>query len=163
MLPCTAGLSEQPSFLNPEAEIMHDEHGDRLRVIYIQLRQCRIERLVSSNRYDVGIVGEQQRFAGCLAMDFQFGERLAFEAFHKDDIAGRELLKQLIERRLWRTAQFVHQHPTFPTADQNFGRPRFTMAIGVLPRTIYIEAMMSMLDYRDPQAFNDKDWNHPFQ
>ena len=67
---------------------MHDEHCHRFRVIHIQLWQCRIQRLICGDRYDVGIVGEQQRLARLLAMHLQFRERLVFEAFHKDDVAG---------------------------------------------------------------------------
>src|ERR1051326_848288 len=58
----------------------------------------------------------------------------------------------LVERRLVRAAQLVHQHPAARRGDEDLGRAGLPVAVGVLAGLVDVEGVVRVLDERDAQA-----------
>ena len=93
----------------------------------------------------------QQRLAGRGAPDFELGDGGELEALHQQQVAGRKALELLLERRLVRAAQLVHQHPAPRRGDEDFGRAGVAVAPRVLARLVDVERVVRVLDQRHAQ------------
>src|SRR6185436_10934590 len=76
--------------------------------------------------------------------------------FDDEEVAGRQALHLLFERRLVGPAQLVHQHPAPRRSDQHLRGAGVAMAIRVLAWLVYVERVMSVLDERYAQPSADE-------
>jgi len=98
-----------------------DERANRFIVVQIQDGQLGLHLRVGGERDDVRVVGMEQRLASLLAPDLELGNRRELEPLDQQQLAGRDVLDLLVERRLRRAAQLVHQHPAARRGDQDLG------------------------------------------
>src|SRR4026209_533470 len=62
------------------------------------------------------------------------------------------MLHLLLENRLLRAAQLVHEHPAPRRGHQHLGCARLAVTVGILARMVHVETVMRMLDQRNAQS-----------
>src|ERR1051326_881974 len=153
---CPRASSTERSPLFMELEVRGDEFRDRRIVVQVEHRKLGAHRAVARHRHDMRVVGVQQAFPGFGAPDLELRDRRELEALDDEEVARREALHLLLEPRLVGAAQLVHQHPAPRRGDQDLGRARMAVAVGVLARLIDVERVMSVLDERYAQPAADE-------
>ena len=98
-----------------------------------------------------GSFGCSSAFAGRGAPDLELRDRRELEALDDQQVARREALHLLVERRLVRAAQLVHQHPAPRRGHQDLGGAGVAVAIGILARLVDVEGVVRVLDERHAQ------------
>src|SRR3954468_117208 len=101
----------------------------------------------------------QQRVARHGGPDLELQDRPVLEALDDQQGARREVLHLLVERRLLRAAQLVHEHPAPRRGDQYLARAGVPVAVGVLAGLVDVEAVVRVLDERnlDPMLREARD------
>ena len=73
-------------------------------------------------------------------------------ALHQQQVAGRDALDLLFQRRFRLPAQLVHDDPALLGHDHHLAAAGFAVAVRVLPGMVDIEAMVCVLDQRHFQS-----------
>src|SRR6266849_5700167 len=94
----------------------------------------------------------QQRLPVFPAPDFELGQRVALVALDQQQVAGRDALDLLIERGFRLTAQLVHDDPAPVGHDHDLAAAGLAGAVRILARLVDVEAVMRVLDHRNPEA-----------
>ena len=122
-----------------------------VHVVQVEQRQFCLHFGVARHRDDVRVVRVQQRLAGLGAPHLELGDRRELEALDQQQVAGRDALHLLLERRLVRAAQLVHQHPAPRRGHQDLRRAGMAVAVGILARVVDVEGVVRVLDQRHAQ------------
>src|SRR5712691_12713399 len=100
----------------------------------------------------MGIIGMQQRLAVVLAPDLELGQRMMLVAFDEQQIAGRNTPDLVFQGRLRLAAQLVHDDPAPVGHDHDLAAAGLAVAVRILARLVDVEAVMRVLDHRNPEA-----------
>src|SRR5215467_4180849 len=100
----------------------------------------------------MGIARVQERLAVLLAPDLELGQRMVLMPLDQQQVAGRDVLDLLLERRLALPAQLVHDHPALVGHDHHLAASRRAVTIRVLAGLVDVEAVVRVLDHGHAQA-----------
>src|SRR3989441_5417436 len=81
---------------------------------------------------------------------------MALVALDQQQVAGRDALDLLLQRRLRLAAQLVHDDPAPVGHDHDLAAARLTVAVRILARLVDVEAVMRVLDHRYPETALDE-------
>ena len=140
--------------MRPDApRALSSEVCDGLDVFETEDRQARFYARIGRNGDDVRIVREEQAGGRVrAAVHFEFWDRLPLEALDEHEIAWRQFCDQLVERRLGRASQLVHERPAPARAHQHLAAASFAVPVGILAGLVHVEPMAGVLDEGNPES-----------
>src|SRR6185295_13276449 len=153
---CTSASSTESRPLFMQLEMQGNEFCDRGVVVQVEHRKLRAHGAVARHGDDMRVVRMQQAFPGRGAPDLELRDRRELEALDDEEIARRQALHLVLERRLLGAAQLVHQHPAPRRSDEDLGGAGVAMAIGILARLVDVERVVGVLDERHAQPAADE-------
>src|SRR5438477_541350 len=107
-------------------------------------------------RKERDLVAGTQRRRRVAPVDLDLRNRLGLVALDEHEVAGREPLQLVLQRRLRGTTQLVHERPALRGAHEHFGAARMAMAIRVLAGLVDVELVMRVLDERHAKPFANR-------
>src|SRR6266704_1160739 len=102
------------------------------------------------------ILRMQQRLAVFAAPDFELRQRMMLVALDEQQIAGRNALDLVLQRRLRLPAELVHDDPAPVGDDHDLAAAGLAVAVRILARLVDVEAVMRVLDHRYPETAFDE-------
>ena len=140
-----------------------DQRSDPFDIIEMNNRQPGFGPGIRHDPDNAGIVGKKPRLAVGRTMHLDLAVRLALEPFDQNEIDRRHPGEQLLQPRLFRTAQFMHQRPAPARGHQHLGSARLAVHPGILAGHVDVEFVVGMLDHGDAQSFAEQARNRALQ
>src|SRR3954470_10241640 len=153
---CASASSTERRPLFMQVEVRGHELCDGGVVVQVEHRKLRPHRAVARHGDDMRVVRMQQAFAGRGAPYLELRDRSELESFDDDEVAWRQALHLLLEGRLVRAAELVHQHPAPRRSDEDLRGAGVAMAIRILAWLVDVEGVVGVLDERHAQASADE-------
>jgi hypothetical protein len=85
------------------------------------------------------------------------------EALDQHQVAALQPVEQIVQRRLRRAAQFVHQRPALVAEQQHLLAAGFAQPVRVLAGAVDIDVLVAVLDERDHQSARGDLGHEPLQ
>lgn len=109
------------------------------------MTSCEQRIIGGDGQHGIILIGDQPLIAR-KSRDLDFWMRAMLKSLNEDEVAGRELGEQIVQRGFGRAPQFVHQCPSLPRSNNDLLCSSLAMPMAVLAGDVDIERMVRMLD-----------------